>query len=50
LVAFTVIVCGARSFALLVAILFLAFKVVFVLIEPRSLRGVLAGCPKYFRS
>jgi hypothetical protein len=41
LVAFTVIVRGARSFALLVAILVLAFKVVFGPIEPRNARGSL---------
>jgi hypothetical protein len=50
LVAFTVIVRGARSFALLVAILVLAFKVVFGLIEPRNVRGIFASCPKYFRA
>ncbi|MBK7473363.1 MAG: hypothetical protein IPI73_24735 [Betaproteobacteria bacterium] len=40
LVAFTVIVRGARSFAFLVAILVLAFTVVFGLIEPRNVRGI----------
>jgi hypothetical protein len=48
LVAFTVIVRGARGFALLVAILVLAFIVVFGCIEPRNARSILAGCPKYF--
>jgi hypothetical protein len=44
LVAFNVIVRGARSFALLVAILVLAFKVVLGLIKPRNVRGIfLAG-------
>jgi hypothetical protein len=43
-VAFNVIVRGARSFALLVAILVLAFKVVLGLIKPRNVRGIfLAG-------
>ena len=49
LVAFTVIVRGARDFALLVAILVLAFVVVFGFIEPRNVRGIFARCPKYFR-
>jgi hypothetical protein len=49
LLAFTVIVRGARSFAVLVAILALAFKVLFGLIEPRNTRGIFASCPKYFR-
>ena len=49
LVPFTVIVRGARSFALLVAILVLAFKVVFGLIEPRNVRGFVASYPRYFR-
>ncbi|MBK8739178.1 MAG: hypothetical protein IPM02_06330 [Betaproteobacteria bacterium] len=40
MVAFTVIVRGARSFAFLVAILVLAFTVVFGLIEPRNVRGI----------
>jgi hypothetical protein len=49
LLAFTVIVRGARRFAVLIAILVLAFKVVVGLIEPRSLRGIFASCPEYFR-
>jgi hypothetical protein len=48
-VAFTVIVRGARSFALLVAILVLAFKVVFGLIDPRNVSGIFASRPKYYR-
>jgi hypothetical protein len=43
LVAFTVIVRGARRFAFLVAILVLAFIVVFGFIDPRSRRGICAG-------
>jgi hypothetical protein len=42
LVAFTAIVRGARGFALLVAILVLAFIVVFGCIEPSNVRGVFA--------
>jgi hypothetical protein len=49
LAAFTVIVRGARGFALLVAILVLAYIVAFGCIERRNVRGTLAGCPKYFR-
>jgi hypothetical protein len=49
LAAFTVIVLGARGFALLVAILVLAFIVVFGCIEPRNVRGILARCPTYLR-
>ncbi|MFS8087339.1 MAG: hypothetical protein ACMG6H_17030, partial [Acidobacteriota bacterium] len=40
LVAFTVIVHGARGFAFLVAILILVFIDVFGLIEPRNVRGI----------
>jgi hypothetical protein len=44
LVAFTVIVRGARRFAVLVVILVLAFIVVFGISKPRSVRGIFAGC------
>jgi len=47
--AFTVIVRGARRFALLVAILGLAFIVVFGFIEPSSVRGIFAGYSTYRR-
>jgi len=43
LVAFTVIVRGARGFALLVAILVLAFIAVFGCSEPRNVRGIFAN-------
>jgi len=43
LVAFTVIVRGARGFALLVAILVLASIVVLGCIEPRNMRGIFAN-------
>jgi hypothetical protein len=43
LVAFTVMVRGARRFALLVAILVLAFNVVVGFIEPRNVRGIFAN-------
>jgi hypothetical protein len=49
LVAFTVIVRGARRFALLVAIPGLAFIVAFGFIEPRSVRGIFAGYATYLR-
>jgi len=49
LFASTVIVRGARRFAVLVAILVLAFIVVFSISEPRSVRGIFAGCLAYLR-
>jgi len=46
---FTVILRGARRFALLVDILGLAFIVVFGFIQPSSVRGIFAGYSTYRR-